>query len=162
MKPQKTNAMRILEQHEVAYEPVFYDLKGQEFSGEAVAALTGIPPEQSFKTLTAKGSKNGIFVFVVPVGSVLDLKKAAAAAKEKKVELLAVKELVAATGYMRGEVSPLGMKKQYPVLIDDTALSYAWIVVSAGKKGASVKLEPQALARVAAARFVSLRQNECE
>lgn len=107
----KTNAMRMLETTGIVYTPVFYDLGKEEFSGLAVSRLTGIPPEQSFKSLTAKGAKRGYLVFVIPVDAELDLKKAAAAAGDKSVEMLYLKDLQSVTGYQRGEVSPLGMKK---------------------------------------------------
>ncbi|MGI6005547.1 MAG: aminoacyl-tRNA deacylase [Christensenellales bacterium] len=154
MKPVKTNAMRALERAGIAYEPIFYDLGDAEFSGAAVAEATGVPQQQSFKTLTARGA--GVFVFVVPVSAELDLKKAAACAGQKKVEMLHVRELPAVTGYNRGEVSPVGMKKHYPTFIDVSAEAFDFIVVSAGKKGASMKIGPADLARLLGARFAGL------
>lgn len=156
MKQQKTNAMRILEQNKITYKPMYYDLANAEFSGEAVSALLGTPEEQGFKTLTAKGASGAVLVFVVPVSGELNLKKAAKAAGEKKVELLPVKELLATTGYTRGEVSPIGMKKLYPTFIDSSALNFEEIGVSAGKKGASLMAAPQSLADVAQAVFAEL------
>ena len=156
MKNVKTNAMRILERQGISYEPLYYDLGDQKFSGAAVAELSGIPAEQSFKTLTARSGRQGIIVFVIPVNAELDLKLAAQAAGEKKIEMVAVKELLGLTGYIRGEVSPVGMKKLYPTFIDITASNQALIAVSAGKKGASMILAPQALATLLQARFVGL------
>lgn len=156
MAEAKTNAMRMLERVKIPYKPVYYDLGGAEFSGQAVAELTGIPESRSFKTLTARGARRGILVFVIPVDRELDLKKAAAAAGDKSVELLPVKELITVTGYERGAVSPLGMKKAYPTYIDDTALGFDEIAVSAGKKGASLVVAPGGLEKAAGAAFAGL------
>ena len=117
---QKTNAMRMLERAGIPYKPVYYEIADEEFCGEAVSQLTGIPPEQSFKTLCAKGDKRGVLVFVIPVDGELDLKAAAVAAQDKRVELVHVKELITLTGYVRGGVSPVGMKKLYPTYFDET------------------------------------------
>ncbi|MDL2259026.1 Cys-tRNA(Pro) deacylase [Eubacteriales bacterium OttesenSCG-928-K08] len=155
-KPAKTNAMRMLERAKIAYEPVYYDLGDEEFSGEAVSALTGIPEKQSFKTLCANGDKQGLLVFVVPVSNELDLKAAASAAGEKRVEMLPTKNLVALTGYQRGCVSPLGMKKQYPTFIDESAAGFDKIAVSAGAKGASLLVNPSELAAHLGAAFAKI------
>lgn len=152
----KTNVMRMLEKAGVAYTPIYYDLGQEEFSGLAVSLLTGIPPEQSFKTLTAKGVKRGYLVFVLPVDAELDFKKAAQAAEDKSVEMLHLKDLQTVTGYRRGEVSPLGMTKRFPVFFDETAILYDRIAVSAGKKGASVLTDPEQLASLLEASFADL------
>ena len=152
----KTNAMRILEQHHIDFEAVYYDLGDEEFSGEAVAAALNIPAEQSFKTLTTRCQKSGIVVFVVPVNAELDLKKAAAAISDKKVELLAVKELLSVTGYMRGEVSPVGMKKSYPTYINESAKAFDTIYISGGKKGVNLVVSPAKVADFLHARFADI------
>jgi Cys-tRNA(Pro)/Cys-tRNA(Cys) deacylase len=144
-QPQKTNAMRMLERAGIPYKPVYYEIADEEFCGEAVSQLTGIPPEQSFKTLCAKGEKRGVLVFVIPVDGELDLKAAAVAAQDKRVELVHVKELLALTGYVRGGVSPVGMKKLYPTYFDETALLFDEIAVSGGTKGCTLLVEPQTL-----------------
>ncbi len=144
-KTVKTNAMRMLERAGIAYEPVFYDLGDAEFSGEAVCGLTGIPPERSFKTLCAHGERRGVLVFVVPVAGELNLKAAAVAAGDKRVELVHTKELLGLTGYVRGGVSPVGMKKQYPTYLDEQALQYDTIAISGGQKGCTLLVNPQAL-----------------
>ncbi len=149
----KTNAMRLLEKGGVPYRAVEYDLDGAEFSGEAVARLLGVPAGQVFKTLTARGGRLGVLVFVVPAGAELDLKRAAAAAGDKRVELLPVRELLPVTGYVRGEVSPLGMRRKYPAFIDSSALEWGEILVSAGRGGCSLAVEPRGLARLLQARF---------
>lgn len=154
--PAKTNAMRLLENGGVEYEPVYYTLAEEAFSGLAVAALTGIEPARSFKTLCARGEKRGVLVFVIPVDAELDLKLAALAAGDKRVELTHVKELVGLTGYVRGGVSPVGMKKQYPTFIDETAILFDTVAVSGGQKGCSVLVEPQMLCTFLGAEFAAL------
>lgn len=156
MKEIKTNVLRILEREKIEYSPVYYDLGGREFSGEAVAELTGLSPRRSFKTLTARGQKRGVLVFVIPVDGELDLKKAAVAAGDKRVEMLHQKELLQITGYERGEVSPVGMKKQFPTFIDTAANDFDTIAVSAGKKGCSVLLAPSALTALLSAEICDL------
>lgn len=152
----KTNVMRILEQNKILYQPLEYELGENAFSGEKVAEILGIQKGQMFKTLTGKGSKKGVVVFVVPVDHELNLKSAATAFGDKKVELLSIKDLLAVTGYVRGEVSPIGMKKKYPVLIDESALSLDYMIISGGKKGCSLLVEPKELAEFLHAKFVSL------
>lgn len=109
------------------------------------AEQTGMPPEQVFKTLVARGERSGLLVFCIPVCCELDLKKAAQAAREKKVELVHVRELLELTGYLRGGCSPVGMKKQFPTYIDETAVLYEEIAVSAGIRGCQMLLAPQRL-----------------
>ena len=104
------------------------------------AEQTGMPPEQVFKTLVARGERSGLLVFCIPVCCELDLKKAAQAAREKKVELVHVRELLELTGYLRGGCSPVGMKKQFPTYIDETAVLYEEIAVSAGIRGCQMLL----------------------
>ena len=148
--------MRILEQNKINFETVYYDLGDAEFSGEAVADALNIPPEQSFKTLTTRCPKSGIVVFVIPVNAELNLKKAASAIADKSVELLAVKELLAVTGYIRGEVTAVGMKKNYPVLIDESAILFDTIYISGGKKGVSLAVVPDELSAFLGAQFAEL------
>lgn len=152
----KTNVMRILEADGIAYEPLYYELGDREFSGEAVCEILGVSPEESFKTLCARGERKGIAVFVIPVAGELDLKAAAAACGDKAVTLVPVKELKNLTGYERGGVSPVGMKKLYPVFIDETAQLFEHIEISGGVKGCSVKLEPEALRAFLGAKFAAL------
>ena len=156
LKRQKTNVMRILERESIPFLPLYYDLGEREFSGEAVAEIMGLPPEQGFKTLLAKGAKRGYLVFVIPANEELDLKKAAAAAGDKNVEMLHQKDLLLVSGYQRGEVSPLGMKKAFPTFIDETAILFGQIAVSAGKKGSSVLVPPEPLAELLGAVFAEL------
>lgn len=148
-KEEKTNVMRILDQKKVPYTAHFYEEsqgpQGTHEYGVHVAQALGQDPRRAFKTLVAKGASGGYYVFDIPAPDSLDLKKAARAAGEKSVELLAVKDITAVTGYVRGGCSPVGLKKPYPVFFHETALDYETIYVSAGKIGAQVEAEPQAL-----------------
>lgn len=155
-KMHKTNAMRLLERAGIDYETVTYDLADQPFSGEAVSELTGIPCEQSFKTLCARGERKGVLVFVVPVSGELDLRAAATAAGDKRVELLPTAQLVPLTGYERGGVSPVGMKKTYPTVFDETAQLFERIAISGGMKGITLLVDPLKVAQYLGASFAPL------
>ena len=141
----KTNAMRLLEQHKIAYETAEYEYDENNLSGVHAAECIGLPAEQVFKTLVARGDKTGILVFCIPVNAELDLKKAAAISGNKKVEMTHVKELLALTGYIRGGCSPIGMKKKYPTYIDETAILFDKIAVSAGIRGQQILIAPESL-----------------
>ena len=110
----KTNAMRILDQNQIEYDTGQYEYDESDLSGNHAAAVLGISEDEIFKTLVTRSNTKELFVFVIPVSGELDLKKAAAAAGQKKVEMIHVKELVGLTGYMRGGCSPIGMKKLFP------------------------------------------------
>ena len=129
-----TNAMRLLNASKIKYETVEYetDEVGEHF-GEAIAEMTGIPPEKSFKTLVARGDKTGIMVSCIAVNHEVDLKKLAKVSGNKKVEMIHVKELLGLTGYIRGGVSPVGMKKKYPTYINETAQKFETIAISGGR-----------------------------
>ena len=142
----KTNAVRLVRQAGIPCREVFYAYDEQDLSGLHAAEATGMPPEQVFKTLVARGGKTGINVFCIPVCCTLDLKKAAKAAGDKSMELIAVKELPVLTGYIRGGCSPVGMKKKYPTFLDETCLLWEEIAVSAGARGHQMILPPEALA----------------
>ena len=151
-KEVKTNAMRILDRNKVPYEILNYEC--DEFiDGLHTAQATGAPVEQSFKTLVAKAKSGGYYVFVIPIAEEVDLKAAARSVGEKSVEMIHVKDITAITGYVRGGCSPLGMKKQFPTVIHESAEAYPEIYVSGGRIGTSIKVEPQALAKVARAKF---------
>lgn len=117
------------------------------------AAAVCMPPEQVFKTLVARGARTGIHVFCIPVCCELDLKKAAKAAGDKNMELVPVKELLSLTGYIRGGCSPVGMKKQYPTYLDETAMLWDTIAVSAGERGHQMLLPPDGLLQVTSAKL---------
>lgn len=141
----KTNAMRLLEQAKIDYKALEYEWDEEHLGGEHVAEQVGIPAEQVFKTLVARGDKKGILVFCIPVNTELNLKKAAKAAGDKKVEMIHVKELLGLTGYIRGGCSPIGMKKKYPTFIDETAILFDDITVSAGVRGCQLYLKREDL-----------------
>lgn len=141
----KTNAMRLLEQAGVAFRTAEYEVDEDDLSGEKVARQIGLPPEQVFKTLIARGDKRGILVFCLPVSETLDLKKAAEAGCDKSVEMTHMKELLPISGYIRGGVSPIGMKRKYPTFIDETAILFGEIAVSAGVRGAQIIVDPVSL-----------------
>ncbi|HWT27423.1 MAG TPA: Cys-tRNA(Pro) deacylase [Mobilitalea sp.] len=131
----KTNVMRLLDQANIPYRSIEYEVDENNLAGEHVAEQIGIPMEQVFKTLVAKGEKKGIVVFCIPVNLELNLKKAAAIIGDKKIEMLHVKDLLGTTGYIRGGCSPIGMKKKFPTYMDETAILYDEITISAGIRG---------------------------
>ena len=135
----KTNAMRQLDKAKISYKAIEYEVDENDLSGVHIAEQTGLDPNIMFKTLVAKGD-NGPVVFCVPGNAELDLKKCAVAAKVKRVELIAVKELLALTGYIRGGCSPVGMKKKFPTFFDETVTLYDEITVSAGVRGCQLLL----------------------
>ncbi|WP_379126714.1 Cys-tRNA(Pro) deacylase [Paenibacillus sp. sgz500958] len=155
MSVTKTNAMRMLDSKKIPYEIHIYDNEDGQIHGTAVAERIGLPPEIVFKTLVSHSGPN-LYVFVIPVGSELDLKKAAKAAGEKKIEMLPLKDLLKWTGYVRGGCSPVGMKKLYPTFIDESAETGATIAVSAGKIGMQMELAPGLLAATVSAKFTAL------
>ncbi len=141
----KTNVMRLLDQAKLSYTTKEYVADEKDLSGEHVAKQIGMACEQVFKTLVARGDKNKIFVFCIPVNAELNLKKAAALVSEKKIEMVHVKELLSLTGYIRGGCSPVGMKKKYPTYIDETAQLFDTIAVSAGVRGCQIVINPEDL-----------------
>lgn len=148
-KEEKTNVMRILDQKKVPYAAHSYEESesplGDREYGLHIARTLGQPVGRVYKTLVARGASGQLHVFCVPVAESLDLKKAAKAVGEKSVELIAVKELLPLTGYVRGGCSPIGMKKQYPTVFHSAAADCETVFVSAGKIGAQIELAPQAL-----------------
>lgn len=141
----KTNAMRILEKANISFDTKEYEVDENDLSGEHVANQLGLNCEQVFKTLVARGERNGIMVFCIPVNEELDLKKASALTKVKKIEMVHVKELLGLTGYIRGGCSPIGMKKKYPTFIDETVILFESIYISAGIRGMQVVIKPDDL-----------------
>ena len=131
----KTNAVRLVEQAGFSCQEAFYEFDENDLNGNHAAKAIGLPSEQVFKTLVAKGPRTGINVFCIPVCCELNLKLAAKAANDKNIELIPVKDLLALTGYIRGGCSPIGMKRKYPTYIDETCQLYDTIAVSAGERG---------------------------
>lgn len=148
----KTNAVRIAETAKIDFDVINYDSDGF-MEGTAIAEKLGQPYEQTFKTLVTKGKPGQFFVFVVPVAEELDLKKAAKAVGEKSVEMLPVKDLIATTGYVRGGCSPIGMKKTFPTVIDQSAMNYDRIMFSGGRLGTQLKMGPDDLVRLVNGKF---------
>lgn len=154
-KEVKTNAMRILDRSKISYDIINYEC--DEFiDGLHTAEKSGAPVDQSFKTLVARGKSGGYYVFVIPIADEVDLKEAARAVGEKAVEMIHVKDITGITGYVRGGCSPLGMKKQFPTVIHESAAQYEEIYVSGGRIGTSIKVNPQALAQVVRAEFADI------
>lgn len=152
----KTNAVRLVQQAGIPCRECFYEYDENDLNGNHAAAAIGMPPEQVFKTLVARGERSGINVFCIPVCCELDLKKAARAAGDKNMEMVHVRELLGLTGYIRGGCSPVGMKKKYPTYIDETCQLYDKIAVSAGARGHQMLLPPEALAALVGAEYADI------
>lgn len=151
-KELKTNAVRILERNKITYELLTYEC--DEFiDGMHTAELTGAPVNASFKTLVMQGKSKQYYVFVIPIACEVDLKAAARSVSEKSVEMIHVKDITAITGYVRGGCSPLGMKKQFPTVIDSSAEQFDAIYISGGRIGTTIRMNPQDLATVVRAKF---------
>ena len=159
-KEVKTNVMRMLDKAGVAYTPHAYDASDGAIDGAAVAKKLGQDPNAVFKTLVTQGASKNYFVFVIPVLRELDLKKAARAVGEKSVAMLHVADLLKVTGYVRGGCSPLGMKKPFVTVLDESCLSQPTIAVSAGHIGFQVQLAPQDLMKLAKATAADLTQGD--
>lgn len=140
----KTNAMRILDRAKIPYQHYSYE-PDEHIDGISVAAKMGQPLEHVYKTLVTVGKSGGHFVFVIPVAAELDLKKAAKAVREKSVQMIHVKEINKLTGYIRGGCSPIGMKKQFPTVLSESARALPTVIVSGGRIGFQVELAPDAL-----------------
>ena len=137
--------MRILDQAKIPYQYYFYDHEDGKIDGVSVAHKLGQNEEQVFKTLVTRGTSREFYVFVVPVAKELNLKAAAKSVGEKSVEMIHVDEINKTTGYIRGGCSPIGMKKQFKTVIDSSCEQLPTIIVSGGKIGAQVQLEPHTL-----------------
>lgn len=137
----KTNAIRIIESNHLPYELITYD-SSMEVDGLAIARASNLPVDQVFKTLVSSGKSKNYYVFVIPVNKELDLKKGAEAVGEKSISLIHQKDLLSLTGYIRGGVSPIGMKKKFTTIIDSSGQKFENIYVSGGQKGIQVMLSP--------------------
>jgi Cys-tRNA(Pro)/Cys-tRNA(Cys) deacylase len=142
---EKTNAMRILDAKKITYEMMMYENEDGKIDGVSVAGKINREPKEVYKTLVTQGKSNVIYVFVIPVEEELDLKKAAKAASEKKVDMVAVKEIQKLTGYIRGGCSPIGMKRLYPTFIDESAGKLLYMIVSGGRIGLQIEVSPSDL-----------------
>ena len=144
----KTNAMRMLDRAKIPYQHYTYESDGVHVDGITVAEKMGQPLARVYKTLVTVGKSGGHFVFVIPVAAELDLKKAAKAVGEKSVQMIHVKEINKLTGYIRGGCSPIGMKKQFPTVLSQSARGLETVIVSGGKIGFQVELAPDDLLRL--------------
>lgn len=156
-----TNAMRMLTAAKIEFKTIEYEADGVgEHFGEAIAELTGMPPEMAFKTLVARGDKTGIFVMCIPVADEVDLKKVAKVSGNKRAEMIHVKELLGLTGYIRGGVSPIGMKKKYPTFVHKSAETLNEVAVSGGRCGTTLVLSPEDLQKATDCKFEDLIREE--
>ena len=154
-KELKTNALRILDRNKIPYEYQTYEC--DEFiDGITVADKIGLPHEQVYKTLVTTGKSGQHYVFVLPIAEELDLKKAAKAVGEKSVEMLHVKDITSVTGYVRGGCTAIGMKKQFPTVIDDSARNLKHMYVSGGKLGMQICLAPDDLKMLSRAEYADI------
>jgi len=151
--PHKTNAVRLLDQLSIDYELREYEVDESDLSAESVAAKVGLPPEQVFKTLVARGDRNGVCMAVIPGNAELNLKSLAALTADRKIALVPMKELRGLTGYIRGAVTALAAKKDYPVYVDETIELFDVVSVSAGARGLQLLLKPEDYLRLTKARI---------
>lgn len=156
MSEGKTNAMRLLDKAKISYQVHTYEHEDGKIDGISVAEKLGEPLEQVFKTLVTKGSKGGYFVFVIPVAQELDLKKAAKAVREKSVEMIHVVDINKVTGYIRGGCSPVGMKKLFPTVFDSSVENLPTVIVSGGRIGTQVEVQPKELLALVKAKTAEL------
>ncbi|MCR5602994.1 MAG: Cys-tRNA(Pro) deacylase [Lachnospiraceae bacterium] len=154
-KEEKTNVMRVLDGKKIPYESHAYE-PDATMTGEEIAGILGEDPDKVFKTLVTQGKSGAYYVFVVPVKAELDLKKAARASSEKAVSMIKQKELLPLTGYVHGGCSPIGMKKQFPTFIHETAVQQSKVFVSAGKVGHQIELTPEDLIRIAGCKVADI------
>ncbi len=152
----KTNAARVLDRLGIAYRLIAYTVDPDGLSAVHVAETLGVDPAVVFKTLVVRGDPNGIAFAVIPAAAVLDLKKTAAVFHDKRAEMVALKEILPLTGYIRGGCSPIGAKKNYPVCVDETALLFDEIYLSAGQRGLQFAMAPQDLERAVNAVFADI------
>ncbi|MFN8575649.1 MAG: Cys-tRNA(Pro) deacylase [Candidatus Sericytochromatia bacterium] len=152
----KTNAVRILDAKKVNYSLHNYEVDENNLDAVTVANKINAEPESVFKTLVARGDKNGINIFCIPANMELNLKKSASVSGNKKIEMIKVKEITDLTGYIRGGCSPIGMKKDYPTYIDETSQLFDEIYISAGIRGTQIKISPNELLKLINAKFEDL------
>jgi Cys-tRNA(Pro)/Cys-tRNA(Cys) deacylase len=158
--PAKTNAVRIVEQLGIRYELREYEVDPNDLAAETVAAKVGLPPEQVFKTLVARGDRNGVCLAVIPANSLLDLKALAAATGDRKTDTVPLAEVQSLTGYIRGGVTALGCRKDYPVLVDELAQLFDVISVSAGQRGLQLLLAPDDYLRAVGGRYAAIGRDK--
>lgn len=156
----KTNAIRLLDQLGIRYVLREYQVDPEDLSAETVAAKVGLPAEQVFKTLVARGDRNGVCLAVIPGNALLDLKALAAAAGDRKCDTVALSEVQPLTGYIRGGVTALACKKEYPVWLDETAQLFDTISISAGQRGLQILLAPEDYRRSVNAVYAAIAKDK--
>ncbi len=152
----KTNAARILDQQKIPYELIPYEVDENDLSATTVALKIGQDINSVFKTLVLRGDKTRVITALIPGGDELDLKKTAKVSGNKSVEMVAMKEILELTGYIRGGCSPIGMKKKYPIFVHNSCLEYKYIFISAGTRGLQMKIIPQDLVKITQAQVTDL------
>jgi Cys-tRNA(Pro)/Cys-tRNA(Cys) deacylase len=156
----KTNAARTLDRLGISYELREYEVDPDDLAAESVALKLGMPAEQVFKTLVARGDRNGVCLAVIPGDAQLDLKALARETGDRKVETVALKEVQPLTGYIRGGVTALACKKDYPVTIDETAQLFDVISVSAGQRGLQILIAPDDYIRAVGAKVAAIAKDK--
>jgi len=156
----KTNAARILDLLGISYELREYSVDTEDLAAETVAAKIGLPPEQVFKTLVAKGERNGVCLAVIPGNCELDLKALAVATGDKKIDLVPLRDVLPLTGYVRGGVTALGCRKDYPVFVDETIELWDVISVSAGQRGTQILIAPPDYLRSTSAKLAAIARQK--
>lgn len=154
----KTNAARLLDQQKIAYTLLEYEVDPEDLAAERAAEKLGLPTEQVFKTLVVRGDRNGVCLAVIPASAELDLKALAKAAGDRKADTVPLKEVQPLTGYIRGGVTALSCKKPYPVYLDDSAMAFEKIAVSAGKRGNMLLLAPADYCRAVSATLCPMQK----
>lgn len=160
MAAAKTNAIRLLEREKVSFEVRSYEVDPEDLTAETVAAKIGLPPEQVFKTLVARGDRNGVCLAVIPGNALLDLKALATATGDRKMDTVHLTEVQPLTGYIRGGVTALGCKKDYPVWIDETAQLWDVISISAGQRGLQILIDPENYRRVVNGAYAAIAKDK--
>jgi Cys-tRNA(Pro)/Cys-tRNA(Cys) deacylase len=160
MSMKKTNAARFLDSLKIDYKLLEYEIDESDLSAESVAKKVGLPPEQVFKTLVARGDKTGVLMTCIPGNTELDLKAMAMVSGNKKVEMVHVKEIQQLTGYIRGGVSPIGTKKQYPIFLDESAIRFPFISISAGVRGSQIFISPRDLIKTLDVKLCKIARSE--
>jgi Cys-tRNA(Pro)/Cys-tRNA(Cys) deacylase len=158
----KTNAARLLDSLGIHYELHDYEVDPDDLAAESVAAKVGLPPEQVFKTLVARGDRNGVCFAVIPANTELDLKALAAATGNKKIDLVSLKEVQPLTGYIRGGVTAMAAKKDYPVVADETIELFDVISVSAGVRGTQIFIAPADYLRATDAEIAAIGKEKTD
>ncbi len=158
--PSKTNAVRLLERQGIPFELRVYEVDPDDLAAESVAQKLEMPPEQVFKTLVAKGDKQGVCLAVVPGNAQLDLKALAKATGDKKIETVPLKDVEPLTGYIRGGVTALACKKEYPVYLDASASGFEIISISAGRRGLQILIAPEDYIKVLKARLAAIAKGK--